>query len=306
MRHRAWRWIGAIAGVAILMLIVERALHYRAQIPISWQQVSAPSIAAAFVVLALAQVVFAFSWHRLLVDQGAGGTALGHFSRWCVAIAGKYLPGKVWHGVARVGLYGDANARAIVAPAFLRELLLGMSAAMAMVALLGWREAGAPALLAPWTAVAAVALWLVATPAIGQRLAKLVGKFSSFALPGSGGSLRGLATAWLLQWIGYAVLGIGLIVLAHGLLRVPFALVLPVTAAFCFAGVAGIVAFFAPSGIGVREAALAWYLAPYIGPGPAALFAIAARLWLTLGDLLLIGLGMWLLQREAGKRSGSA
>ncbi|MBC7657979.1 MAG: hypothetical protein H7147_12520, partial [Frankiaceae bacterium] len=151
-------------AVAVLMLIVERALHYSAQIPISWQQVSAPSLAAAFLMLVLAQCVFATSWHRLLVDQGAGGTAWRHFSRWCVAIAGKYLPGKVWHGVARVGLYGDAQARAIVAPAFLRELLLGMSAAMAMVALLGWREPGAPAVLAPWAAVAALALLMAATP----------------------------------------------------------------------------------------------------------------------------------------------
>ena len=112
--------------------------------------------------------------------------------------------------------------------------------------------------------------------------------------------------AWALQWVGYALLGLGLILLAHGLMRVPFALALPVTAAFCFAGVAGIVAFFAPSGIGVREAALAWYLAPYIGPGPAALFAIAARLWLTVGDLLLISMGMWLMRRETGERYGSS
>lgn len=306
MRHRAWSWLGFFVGIGILMLIVERALHYRAQIDISWHQVSVPLVLAAFLVLACAQLVFAFSWHRLLVDQGVGGTALSHLSRWCVAIAGKYLPGKVWHGVARVGLYGDANARGIVAPAFLRELLLGMSAALAMVALLGWREPGAPAVLAPWAGLAAVALALSVTPAIGRRLAAWVGRFSSIQLPGSGGSLRGLGIAWMLQLAGYALLGSGLILLANGLMRVPLEFLSPTTAAFCFAGVSGIVAFFAPAGIGVREAALAWYLAPYIGPGPAALFAIAARLWLTLGDLMLVSLGLWLMRRETRGCADSA
>ena len=72
----------------------------------------------------------------------------------------------------------------------------------------------------------------------------------------------------------------------------------PTIAGLCFAGLAGIAAFFVPAGIGVREAALAWYLAPVIGPAPAALLAVASRLWISTGEAVLVGGGLLALRRR--------
>ncbi len=72
-----------------------------------------------------------------------------------------------------------------------------------------------------------------------------------------------------------------------------------VVAGLCFAGLAGIAAFFVPAGIGVREAALVWYLAPVIGPGPAALLAVAARVWISVGEAGLVAAGMLVLHQSA-------
>ena len=60
-------------------------------------------------------------------------------------------------------------------------------------------------------------------------------------------------------------------------------------------------AFLVPAGIGVREAALAWFLAGVLAPAPAALLAIAARLLLTLAELLSMLAGLSWLRIEAAR-----
>lgn len=58
-----------------------------------------------------------------------------------------------------------------------------------------------------------------------------------------------------------------------------------VTTAYAFAGMAGFLAFFAPSGIGVREAILIEALSPQMPLEDAALVAALARLVSTIGEL---------------------
>ena len=55
--------------------------------------------------------------------------------------------------------------------------------------------------------------------------------------------------------------------------------------AFPAAYVAGYVALFAPAGVGIRESMLVAFLGPVLGAG-AAVVALAARLWVTIVELL--------------------
>ena len=66
------------------------------------------------------------------------------------------------------------------------------------------------------------------------------------------------------------------------------------------ANVAGIVAFFAPAGLGVREAVLVAGLAPYLSPGDALAIAAILRVLTLLADLLFVSLtgGVALLARH--------
>jgi hypothetical protein len=123
----------------------------------------------------------------------------------------------------------------------------------------------------------------------------LVRRWSPWQLDLPEGGASWLPLAWCLQVLGYLVLGIGCLALglAFGLLRPE--LVLPVAAGLCFAGLAGIAAFFVPAGLGVREAALAWFLAPWLGAAPALLLAVLARLWISMGEATVIAGGLlWL------------
>ncbi len=52
--------------------------------------------------------------------------------------------------------------------------------------------------------------------------------------------------------------------------------------------VAGVLAIFAPSGIGVREGILAIFLAAFLSPALAILIAVLARIWFTITEILLL------------------
>ena len=299
MRHKAWRWLGSVLGTAVLLLVVHRLYLYRQDLQFSWRDVSWPMLALSSGLFLCAQMLFGFSWHRLLADHGGATSLRGDFSRWCVTLAGKYLPGKVWQGLARIGLYHRLQRKGVVAPAFLREMLLSISAALTLVAVHALLDAGAPEHLGVSMSLAALLLLLVAMPPVGRWLLEMVGPYSRFSDFGSGGSYAGLLWVWMLQVGAYVLLGLGFVALAGSLMELPPSLILPGIAALCFAGVAGIAAFIVPAGIGVREAALVWYLSPFIGPGPAALLAIAARVWLTVGELFLVALGLWLMRNKS-------
>jgi len=54
--------------------------------------------------------------------------------------------------------------------------------------------------------------------------------------------------------------------------------------------VAGMIAFFIPSGIGVREAVLAASLARRLPGGVALVWALLLRVWVTAIELVFVGL----------------
>jgi uncharacterized membrane protein YbhN (UPF0104 family) len=59
---------------------------------------------------------------------------------------------------------------------------------------------------------------------------------------------------------------------------------------FALGYIAGLLALFAPGGVGVREAAFGLLLAPVMGPGPAVGLSVASRLLLTVMEVAAAGI----------------
>lgn len=314
MPDRRWRWMGSALGAALLALVLWRLVEYRGQLHVDWSNLSWPLIIAAVAASCAAQLLFASAWHVLLPSTAAAGWRLD-CARWSVSLAGKYIPGKIFQAVLRLGSY-RAQGGTLVAPAMLREILLSMSAACAWVAVhLATSPSGPRTFLWP-AVVAALVLAAAALPAasrpFGQLLRRLLPTHSIAAAPPA---LRILA-AWVLQAFAYILLGVSVWLLARALApgqalgqalghvlgpALGSALghtpgLLACIAGLCFGGVAGVAAIMVPAGIGVREAALAWYLAAWLPAGPAALLAIAARLCLTAAELVALLVGLWIVR----------
>jgi hypothetical protein len=308
MRAERWRRLGGVLGLALLALVAWRMLQFRDQLQLDVRVLRSPWLAAAVCAALASQAAFATAWHRLLGSGGAG--AWRHDAAcWSVSLAGKYVPGKVLQPVLRVGAYRGRASAVRVASAMLRELLLAMGASCTWVAAHAALDARAPAAWG-WAAVAgAVLLPLAAWPPCWSWLEQLAARLARRA-PASSPAAQvhaqaqaqaggHAAQAWAWQVLAYLLLGVSVDGLARALVPGQAPGLLAATGAFGFAGIAGVLAFVVPAGLGVREAALAWYLAAWLPAGPAALLALAARACLTLAEGVAVAWGLW--QLRAGR-----
>lgn len=291
----ALRFTGLLLGLFVFGLLLWRLHAHWHELSLASAQVRAWPVAFSFLLYFLAQSAFALSWHRLLHARGETGQFAGDAARWSISLAGKYFPGKVWHGVARYGLYHGAARGDRVAPGYVREQVLMLAAAMALVALQLLPGNGRLGVSAWWFLLGAVVLPFAVSAPVMRRILVLLERWlpGRWNLPAEASA--SLPIAWSLQLAGQLLQGLGLFLFGIGVGLLTPALAFPAVSAFCFAGLAGIAALFVPAGLGVREAALAWFMATWIGAAPALLLAVLARLWISVGEAVVIGSGLlWL------------
>ncbi len=251
--------------------------------------------------LALAYLVGrALVWHRIAARLiGPTGLRTDVLS-WLGSLVGKYLPGKLFLLVGRVTLYRSRGAPAgRVGVAFAVEASCGTLASLSVFA--ASRLGGSTPLPGGWAAALATlaAALVVAThPAVFTPLARL-------ALRAAGHPIETIALRWRDVWgwtfamaCNWMLLGAGFTLLLRSLTPVAADFTLTASGAFAIAGVAGALAVFAPSGIGVREGVLTLVLSGPLGPGVAAAAAILARLWLTLAEAMVSGAALWVVRAE--------
>jgi hypothetical protein len=91
----------------------------------------------------------------------------------------------------------------------------------------------------------------------------------------------------ILTW---AVGGIGFYLFIDSIIPVSSKHILFLTGSLAFSGTLGLVAIFAPSGLGVREGALVYLLSFIMATPVAVIISILTRIWMTLIEIGLIGM----------------
>lgn len=291
-RRSVTRWLGLVLGVVGIGALGWYVADALSAGVIVVERLAIGPLIGAFASLAAGYAAQATAWHRLMRGQG---TRLGwaqDAARWATSLLGKYLPGKVFHAVGRVYVYRREADEAAVTAAFAAEFVLGMSAA-AVAALIGL--AIAPLTL-PFTLRAGLwagaALGLVATFAgIPDRIVAWLAHrvMRRRIAPIARGATRAVAFVWSL--VGYLMMGTGLLFLADSLAPVAASLWPACVAAYCLSGILGVLAFFVPAGLGVRDVALAGLLGVVVPAPLAASIALAARCWITVGELVAVTIG---------------
>lgn len=270
-------------GLAALTAVALHAWRQRVDVLALWQHSNVMGVATAFLLCVAAQSMFGLAWHRLALGAGMPATLREDMQRWGLSLLAKYLPGKVWQGLARSALYGDTGNAGRIFGLFVREQMLSLGSAAMVVTLI------APPALSPafqpviQFAFAAGGIILVLLSGMGHIPAWAPAVLHQWMLP-----VRGWAVmqAWLLNLIAYGLLCGGFAILAWSLGYDSVDLS-ELAAGLCFSGLTGVTAFFIPAGLGVREAGLVWYLGPTMGSGNAAALALAARIWLTFGEVFV-------------------
>jgi uncharacterized membrane protein YbhN (UPF0104 family) len=225
-------------------------------------------------------------WQRALQELGSSVRVAQASKIYLIGQLGKYLPGSVWAFFAQMELANKAGAprsRSFAASivAVCINLVTGLAVGTLVLPSVAHGEA--------WRYVAIVALFLVVSaglsPPVLTGLANLLMRVVNRPPLERSVSWRGMliGSGWSLgSWLAY---GFSLWILAVGA-GAPAGKSLPL----CLAGVAlamtaGFIIVVAPSGIGVREAALVAALAPVLTTSAALAVALVLRLLFTLGDL---------------------
>jgi uncharacterized membrane protein YbhN (UPF0104 family) len=294
-------WVLALLIAAFAIRTLVREWHALVSQTVSWHVRPLYLLGAVLLVLANYAILIQ-AWRVMLAGWQQTLPFFASVRIWAVSGLGKYVPGKVWAvaGMAVMAQRGGVAAWAATASAVvLQALSVGTGAAV--VGLAGSARLQAEA---PWARVALISLMVASAaglalllwPPFTRRLLQLLRVSAPpERSPGAHAVAVGLLVN-LLAWSGY---GASLWLLAHGLLDVPALSLRVAIGAFAASYVAGLLALFAPGGIGVRELVFLLMLDGVVGPGIAAALAIASRLLLTLTE---IGTALPFLILQRGQR----
>lgn len=216
----------------------------------------------------------------------------------------KYIPGQVgafaWKASwgPKVGI---SKTQATVAFVY-ENLFLGVTSTVPTIPIIAV-GLGADTASLGWYLVAgivvAVGFVVLSYAPVLRRLVEVVIKVSRRKIDPGLVSYIGLGDAVRLQlaYVGPRILnGIGFVVLVSAVHDVTASDAVVLAAAYALAGILGIIAFFVPSGIGVREAVIVIILSRMMPAEVALMIAINARIYATISDGLL-GVG-YLIGRE--------
>jgi hypothetical protein len=250
-----------LVAAAVFVALKVRSIWHGGDIELA--HVDWVALAGSFVLAAAGTAAGALIW--LVILDGLG---VKPRLRWAglffQAQLGKYIPGSVWQYAGRA-----AVARANGIPVGPVGASLGVEFAASAVAagsmagfLLGW-----------WGALILVALAIALAPidviARDRRVTSTTIRATLLYLP-----------VWL-------ALGASFWLCARGLVGVPSRDLAFYVGAFAVAWLAGLLAIYAPGGLGVREAVLVALLHGRIGAADALVVAAGSRLMLILADVLL-------------------
>lgn len=273
-----------------------------------WEALASQAFAfdARFALLSLLTLAAYFAlgaeaWRRLVVALGGELGYRGAFHTLYYANVAKYLPGSVWSLVGRVVLCRRLGVSSLVASAALLMdavcqvvggVIVGLAALPTFAAggPLGERAALVPVVAAVAALVGGMhpAVLNLALATAERLLARLGRPRALPRVPYRYGFVLAMLLFYTFNW---AVLGLGFALLGQALSPAPLATgqLLMLAGAFTIAWNVGVFALFAPAGLGVREAAIAVLLAAAFPAGWPALLALAARVWIVLGEALAFG-----------------
>lgn len=243
------------------------------------------ALAAAVTLATYATLVAA--WRAVILGWGQRLRSRAAFRIWTVSNLGRYLPGKVW-SVAGLAVLAQ------------REGVAGwaaVGAAIAMQAIAVGSGVAATAATAPGTlsvtsvaaagTVAVITIVGLSTPGAVALLARFAPFRQLRPLPL--GAVLWAGTATTAAWAGY---GLAFWCLARGTLGTTTLDLAPAVGVFAAGYIAGLLALFAPGGVGVREAVFIALLAPSVGSGGAIVLTLASRILLTVCEVVAALLGL--------------
>lgn len=287
----------------------------------NWNQVKGASFTFEVFPLILSTLIFAFSyfiqmwaWYLITLKLKIGISPSETVKSWFYSQLGKYLPGKVWLLLSRFYFYeskGKSKKAISIALYFETVTIIGAACLIFLAALIFHNEKwpisarGQSGWLFPLLLLGFVSLH----PRVLQKILNWV--LIRFKREPIFLSISYLNILWILFVciVSWVVGGIGFYLFVGSVYPVAPQYILFLTGALAISSTLGLIAVFAPSGLGVREGALVYILSFMMATPVAVIISVLTRIWMTLIEIGLIGV-VYLLgrlqKREERKEHGEA
>ncbi|HVC86892.1 MAG TPA: lysylphosphatidylglycerol synthase transmembrane domain-containing protein [Gaiellaceae bacterium] len=301
---RTLQWTLVVATVALCVWAVRDQWSKAAPL---LENAKPGYLALGFAIVAVYYLVFILGWIRMLEAWGINLPYRVALQAEMVSMLAKYLPGGVWTPAARaVALRrsaGVTDTPTVLASILVEAGLSAISGVIVFVVSLAWvRGVNAPLLpLVGFGLLCALGLHPRVFRPLARRLLRPFGAESIEPLP-----FRLTVTLLLFYCATWLIAGTAVYFMLRsvgtdlGLAAIPF---LGGTSAV--GAIVAVLAVFAPSGLGAREASMYGLLLAVTSAGPALGVTILNRLAITLVELLLFGAGVVSWRRTRGARATS-
>ena len=282
-----------------------------------WNQVKGASFTFEAYSLILSTLIFAFSyfiqiwaWYLITMKLGIALSISDTSKNWFYSQLGKYLPGKVWLLLSRFYFYesrGKSRKAISIALYFETATVIGAAYLIFLAALIfhnekwplsSWRQSG-------WLLLLLLLGFVFLHPRVLQKilnwvLMRLKREPLSLSI-----SYPDILWIWFVCIVSWIVGGIGFYFFVNSVYPVAPQYILFLTGALAISSTLGLIALFAPSGLGVREGALVYLLSFMMATPVAVIISILTRIWMTLVEIGLIGVVYLLgrLQKQEKKKT---
>ncbi|MGU3410063.1 YbhN family protein [Microbacterium sp. M1A1_1b] len=294
----AVKWAAAVVAVGLLVLGIARQWD---AIIADFARLDVLTVVVGLVATVAALVANMLSWRAMMAATGFRVRLAAAASIFFVGQLGKYIPGGVWSIAAQAEL-GRAHglARTGSAVASLASMLVSMVTA-ALVGIVALLASASDGLAHYWWLVVVVAIGLVAlTPPVLGRLIALALRL--LRRPPEAVALTWTGTAASMAWsvVMWLLYGIQATFVLHAFGADSPSVFAVSTGAYAVAWLVGFLVVVAPAGLGAREGVLVLLLASVASPsgGAALALAVVSRVFMTIGDVLLAGVGSALAVRH--------
>ncbi len=254
------------------------------------------------------------AWHLVTRSQGEKISFSKNFEAWMFSNFARYLPGGIWQYPSRIfllskeGVSKESGIKCLVLEA-LFVVFVGLLIVFFVLISGGLNLSfiGAGFIIKQQVLFIFLTLLFLAFFFLlvkSQRLMSFTSQLFT-SLTGKAQNVKNIqiSPVWVLllifaYFLAFLFPGVILFLLAKGAVAITLNLLYIFVAVYTASWLLGYVAFFAPAGIGVREAALAGFLSVYMPFSVAAVVVIALRVSLIASEAIGFGLAVLLSKRR--------
>lgn len=289
------RWLGVAARVLIIGTIFYFIFAALAR---NWGELRQHEFSLSWQPIALSYLVFcvylmnrALIWHWMTHKFACAIPLRQAVAAWFYSLLGKYVPGKVFLLAGRLHFYRREGRSALSVSMCFGLETIGILLASILVLLVAPLFVDLP-LVAHyrWPAILLAALLLVAIrPRHLELLANPLLKLARrppISLPLQYRDALVTIGLFSANWV---LLGLGFVLLVNAIYPVDLRYLVYLAGSFALANMIGLLAIFAPAGIGVREGIMVLALGVLMPKALAVVVALGTRVWMTVGELLAAG-----------------